>query len=124
MKKIILSVLLCSMADLLFAQNSLEDYAKDVLNGSGSVVHSHGNFNIPPKYYVEDPLTYKRVGIMSIMVNFQGNAGATVQRNKQDLSLFAVEDFRTKEFANLIEPDVVSSLKTKGSSLGIEILTP
>ncbi len=113
MKKSITMICLFLIVSGTAIAQSLSDYAKDVAAGKGSVVHNHSSMKWPGKYYVENALKFKKVGILSIMVKANDPVYG-FQWTAQGASIIA----------NTIKDQVATSLKQSASEKGIEILTP
>lgn len=92
---------------------SLSEYAADVAAGKGSLVHNHGSMKFPKKYFIENALKFKKVGILSIMVK-ANNPVYGFQWTSQGAALIA----------KTIKENVALSLKQSGNERGVKFLTP
>ncbi|MEM6641705.1 MAG: hypothetical protein AAF616_01895 [Bacteroidota bacterium] len=136
MKKKILALVVSSVVGYANAQFSLEELGNklatqeghDELKSMSLIQHGYTFTKIPPKYYIEKKYKYKRVGILSIMLNQEVTQEASITE-KAFLTgtikkTFQLPPTGLKTLASTIAPQVEAGLKSEGQKLGIEILTP
>ena len=110
-----------------YAQESLEHYAgtltdlegHDKLKNQGNIRHFYSYSKWPKKYYVEDPVKFDRVGILSIMVRQDKSVSNELSVESLTLSEGTLQLVATK-----IAGPVEKALQEAGKEKGIEILTP
>jgi hypothetical protein len=108
------------------AQKSLSHYAEtltdlkghDELKKQGLVQHMYTMTKFPQKYYVENPVKFKRVGILSLMVRQDASVSTD---NNQKLTF---SEGTLQAIATEIGKPIEKALKEAGKEKGIEILTP
>lgn len=130
----ILVVMLCSMACYVQAQLTLDELSaklesetgQDELKGKGLLLHNYYSAKIPKKYFIEKEFKYKKVGILTVMVNqLTGEAAASTGNNyRSTTKKFDMSKKELFAIASKVAPSIESGLKDAGKKMGIEVLTP